>query len=73
MEPLHENWEVNLTTSQLLTNVKQMSAFHYPRQNVKQTASEVTPFLTYLILKDRGFPCNAEKNIYYKYFIMVKA
>lgn len=49
MEPLHENWEVNLTTSQLLTNVKQMSAFHYPRQNVKQTASEVIHFLTYLI------------------------
>lgn len=49
MEPLHENWEVKLTTSQLLTNVKQMSAFHYPRQNVKQTASEVIHFLTYLI------------------------
>lgn len=72
MEPLHENWEVNLTTSQLLTNVKQMSAFHYPRQNVKQTASEVIHFLTYLSLKD-SFPHNAEENIYYKYFIMVKS
>lgn len=49
MEPLHENWEVNLTTSQLLANVKQMSAFHYPRQNIKQTASEVIHFLTCLI------------------------
>lgn len=73
MEALHENWEVNLTTSQLLTNVKQMSAFHYPRQNVKQTASKVTHFLTYLILKDRGFRCNAEENIYYKYFVIVKS
>lgn len=73
MEPLHENWEVNLTTGQLLTNVKQMSAFHYPRQNVKQTASEVIHFLTYLILRDRSFPRNAEGNIYYKYFIMVKS
>lgn len=45
MEPLHENWEVSLTTSQLLTNVKQMSAL----QNVKQTASELIHFLTYLI------------------------
>lgn len=71
MEPLHENWEVNLTTSQLLTNVKQMSAFHYPRQNIKQTASEVIYFLT--SLKDRGFPCSAKENIYYKYFIMVKS
>lgn len=35
MEPLRENWEVNLTTSQLLTNVKQMSAFHYLGQKCK--------------------------------------
>lgn len=49
MELLCENWEVNLTTSQLLTNVKQMSTFHYPTQNIKQTATEVLHFLTYLI------------------------
>lgn len=49
MELLRENWEVNLTTSQILTNVKQMSTFHYLRQNVKQTATEVIHFLTYLI------------------------
>lgn len=61
MEPLHENWEVNLTASQLLTNVKQMSAFHYPRQNVKQTASEVIHLLTYLIEGQRySLQCRRE-------------
>lgn len=49
MELLREIWEANLTMSQLLTNVKQMSIFHDLRQNIKQTATEVIHFLTCLI------------------------
>lgn len=46
MEPLRENWEVNLTTSQLLTNVKQMSAFHYLGQKRKANSYRESSIFT---------------------------
>lgn len=55
MELLREIWEVNLTTSQNLTNVKQMSTFYCPRKNVKETATALIHFLTYVMDRLNGW------------------
>lgn len=78
-ELLHEIWEVNLTTSQLLTNVKQMSTFHDLRQNVKRTATEAIHFLTSLIegWRQSVFTTNTlafgsvEKNLLYSVYVVI--